>query len=178
MHLVRRPWGWDGEAAGLDGGNILYLLEWQANILCPYLFGSGSIPLWFNILDGLYQGISFNVYWEPLVAGTLPGIGDAEASLWWSMSQTPGRHTKDTQSTKGHHSFNMFIKHQALCWRYSNEKNTQKSVPSGSLSWCDGRPTTFSLNGKGVLLVGVFVWVPQKNRTNKIGCVYIHKEMY
>ena len=99
MHLVRWPWGWDGEAAGLDGGNILCLLEWQANILCPYLFGSGSIPLWFSILDGSYQGISFNMYREPLVEGALPGIGDAKASLWWSMSQTPGRHTKDTQST-------------------------------------------------------------------------------
>ena len=82
MHLVRRPGGWDGEAAGLGGSNILCLLEWQANILCPYLFGSESIPLWFNILDGSYQGISFNMYWEPLVAGTLPDIGDAEASLW------------------------------------------------------------------------------------------------
>ena len=99
MHLVRWPWGWEGEAAGLDGGNILCLLEWQANILCPYLFGSGSIPLWFSILDGSYQGISFNMYREPLVEGALPGIGDAKASLWWSMSQTPGRHTKDTQST-------------------------------------------------------------------------------
>ena len=66
-----------------------------------------SAPVWFwklNILDGSYQGISFNMYWALLVVGTLPGIRAAKAILWCSMSQTPGRTHTHTGEHTGEHT--------------------------------------------------------------------------
>lgn len=106
VHHVRRPWGGMGRLQGLMAATFMFTGMAGQHFL--------SIPLWFWKHTSLVQhsgwidqGILFNTYWEPLVKGFRSGIGDAKASLWWSMSQTSGRHTKD----KGH-SFNMFIKHE------------------------------------------------------------------
>ena len=158
---------------------------WRQHFMFTGMAGqhSLSIPLWFWKHTSLVQhsGWIISRHFVQYVQGTFGGR--CFAWHWGCKSQSVVEYVTDSWEThkrhtkynyKGHHSFNRFIKHQALCWRYSSEQNTQKSVPSGSLRWCNGRPTTFYLNNKGILLVGVFVWVPQKNRTNKIGCVYIH----